>query len=231
MKGRFALIPARGGSKRLPRKNILPFMGKPIIAWTIEAAKITQLFENIIVSTDDNEISAIAQEFGAKVELRDPKLATDESSVSNVCLDFLTRQSQMGHNWCEMTVLYATSPLRDAVDIINTVSLLKNGVCDFALAATKYDLPPHQALKLADDNKAKPMWPDIVAMKASEIGTLVVDNGSTYAVNVPAFLKQKNFYGPGLRVNLMPRNRSQDIDEEIDFRIAEFFALQEKKQP
>ena len=70
MKGRFALIPARGGSKRLPRKNILPFMGKPIIAWTIEAAKITQLFENIIVSTDDNEISAIAQEFGAKVELK-----------------------------------------------------------------------------------------------------------------------------------------------------------------
>ena len=103
--------------------------------------------------------------------------------------------------------------------------------CHFALAATEYDLPPHQALKLTSECDAKPMWPELAPKKASEIGHLVVDNGSTYAVNVASFLKQKNFYGPDLRVNLMPRHRSSDIDEEIDFKIAEFFANQEQNLP
>lgn len=224
MPKRVALIPARGGSKRLPRKNIIPFMGKPIIAWSIVAAVDSKLFDAVVVSTDDDEISVIAKQFGAEVDQRDAYLATDEASVANVCINYLNNQSKQGCNWQELVVLYATAPLRNAEDIINTVSLLNEGVCDFALAATDYDLPPHQALKLTGDHDVTPMWPEIVPMKASEIGHLVVDNGSTYAVNTTAFLKQKNFYGSGLRVNLMPRYRSHDIDEEIDLKLVEFFA-------
>ena len=226
MKGRVAVIPARGGSKRLPRKNILSFLGKPIIGWSIEAAKNSGLFEQIFVSTDDDEIVAISEQFGADIDYRDPNLATDEASVANVCLDFLRKEGSKGKAWREMVVLYATAPMRTAEDIRQTVALLKNEDCKFALAATDYDLPPHQALKLGDNQQVQAMWPEIVAMKASDVGRLVVDNGSTYAVNVDAFLGQKNFYGPGLRVHLMPRHRSHDIDEAIDFKIVEFFAQQ-----
>ena len=231
MTGIVALIPARGGSKRLPRKNILPFLGKPIIAWTIEAADASQLFDAVIVSTDDDEIASIAQQFGAEVYRRNSELSNDEATVSSVCIDYLTDKTEQERNWHEMAVLYATAPLRKAADIVNTVLLLEEGVCNFALAATEYDLPPHQALKLTGKHDVTPMWPDIVPMKSSEIGNLVVDNGSTYVVNVSAFLAQKNFYGPGLRVNVMPRQRSHDIDKEYDFKIAEFFALQGEKKP
>ena len=228
MTRRVAFIPARGGSKRLPLKNIRPFMGKPIIAWSIEAAEKSGLFDAIVVSTDDQEIGRIAADYGAEVEQRRACLATDEASVANVCIDYLLAQSAKGINWLEMVVLYATAPLRRADDIKNTVNLLEDGVCNFALAATEYDLPPHQALKLTNECDATPMWPKLAPMKASDIGHLVVDNGSTYAVNVASFLNQKNFYGTDLRVNLMPRHRSSDIDEEIDFKIAEFFAKQEQ---
>lgn len=228
---RVALIPARGGSKRLPRKNILPFMGKPIIAWTIEAALKTELFDAVVVSTDDNEISAVAKEFGAEVDDRNAELASDTASVAGVCIDYLNKQQAKGLRCDELTVLYATAPLRNAQDIQKTVRLIEDDHCNFALAATEYDLPPHQALKLSGENDVTPMWPEIVPMKASEIGYLVVDNGSTYAVKVDAFLKQGNFYGPDLRVHLMPRQRSHDIDEHIDFKIAEFFAEYDEHNP
>ena len=228
MMQRVALIPARGGSKRLPRKNILPFLGKPIIAWTIEEARKSALFDTVVVSTDDQEIKKVALTYGAEVALRDEHLATDQASVTNVCLDYLENQLANGIEWKQMVVLYATAPLRTSEDIQNTLRLLENKICDFALAATEYALPPHQALKLTSEYNVTPMWPDIVSKKTSEIGQLVVDNGSTYAVNVPAFIKQKTFFGSSLRVNLMPRERSQDIDEDIDFKIAEFFAKQNK---
>lgn len=216
---RIALIPARGGSKRLPRKNILEFMGKPIIAWTIDAAKKSGLFDRVIVSTEDQEIKEIAKQYSAEIDPRSDSLATDTAKISDVCLDFLDR------NICDvLCVLYATAPLRTAEDIQKTVGLITPEHCDFALAATHYDLPPHQALKYEGDGHVSPMWPEIVSARASDVGELVVDNGSTYAVSTSAFLEQKTFYGPNLKVHMMPRQRSQDIDEAIDLDLARFYA-------
>jgi N-acylneuraminate cytidylyltransferase len=121
-------------------------------------------------------------------------------------------------------VLYATAPLRTADDIGATVALLAPEACDFALAVSEYDSPPHQALALNDDHRVTPKWPDLVERRADEIGPLVVDNGSTYAVDVSAFREHQSFYGPGLRGHLMPRERSVDIDTPLDFDLALFFA-------
>ena len=221
---RVALIPARGGSKRLPRKNIMAFRDKPMLAYSVEAALETGLFDRVVVSTEDQEIAEVAQEAGAIVDKRDPELATDTAMVRQVCLDFLDREENAGRAYDQLCVLYATAPMRGAEDISSVVNLLVPGSCDFALAVTEYDMPPHQALKLLPDNWLEPMWPDIVAERADSIGPLRVDNGSTYAVNVAAFREYKSFYGPKLRGHPMPHWQSVDIDTPENFDLALYFA-------
>ena len=215
-----AIIPARGGSKRLPRKNVIEFRGRPIIAYTIEAARASTSFERIVVSTDDDEIAEIARRFGAETDRRPAKLATDQATVAETCLEFLDREQKAGRSWRVMTCLYATAPMRNADDIRATLGLLEPGRCDFAMAVTRYAVAPHQALKLGPDGELAPMWPDLVERRASEMPPFVVDNGSTYVVDVAAFRAHGTFYGPTLRGYEMPHERSIDIDTRDDYELA-----------
>jgi CMP-N-acetylneuraminic acid synthetase len=219
-----ALIPARGGSKRLPRKNLTNFFGRPIIAYTIEAALGSGCFECVVVSTEDAEIAEVAREWGAMVDRRPPALATDVARVVDVCLDFLDRERDAARKWRRMVCLYATAPLRTAADIRATLELLEPDVCAFAMAVTAYDLPPHQALKLGAVGGLTPMWPDLIGRRVSEVPPLRVDNGSTYAVEIEAFRRHRTFYGPGLRGHDMPRARSIDIDTDDDLEMAVWHA-------
>ena len=215
-----AIIPARGGSKRLPRKNVVDFLGRPIIACTIEAAMQSDCFASVVVSTEDDEIAAVAERFGARVDHRSPELATDTTILVDVCTDFLQREAAAGRPWTVMACLYATAPLRNADDIRATMALLEPGQCDFAMAVTSYDHYPYQALKFGSDAALTPMWPDLVTRRASELPTLRAGNGSTYVVNVEAFRRHRSFYGPGLRGHDMPRQRSIDIDTDADLEFA-----------
>lgn len=219
-----AIIPARGGSKRLPRKNVIEFLGRPIIAYTIEAAIASECFARVVVSTEDEEIAAVAQRFGAAVDHRKPELATDAAGVVAVCADFLDREAHLGRDWQIMACLYATAPLRTAEDISATVALLTPGVCEFAMAVTAYDHQPHQALQFGAGGCLTPMWPELVERRASDVPVLRAGNGSTYAVSVPAFRRHRSFYGPRLRGYEMPRHRSVDIDTRDDLELALYFA-------
>ncbi len=221
--GAVAVIPARGGSKRLPRKNILPFRGRPIIAYTIEAAMGSGRFNRVLVSTEDEEIAEAAAGFGAEIDERPEVLARDDAGVVDVCIDLLDREGRAGRRYEVMCCLYATAPLRDANDVRCVIDLLGPG-CDFAMAVTHYDLPPWQALKSTEDGGLEPMWPELVARRSQEIPSLFVDNGSTYGVRVEAFMRRRSFYGPGLRGHLMPRRRSVDIDTAEDMALAEYYA-------
>jgi N-acylneuraminate cytidylyltransferase len=218
-----AVIPARGGSKRLPRKNILDFQGRPIIAWTIDAARESGLFERVLVSTEDAEIADVARRSGAEVAARPAALAGDTVGVVAVCLDLLEREAAAGCAYDIMTCLYATAPLRTAGDIVAVTGLLGPG-CDFAMAVTGYDLPPLQALRRDGDGRLAPMWPEWISLRSQDTPELLVDNGSTYAVSVEAFRRAKTFYGPGLRGHAMPRGRSVDIDTAEDMELAAFYA-------
>ena len=217
-----AIIPARGGSKRLPRKNVIDFLGRPIIAYTIEAAIEAECFDRVVVSTEDDEVAGVAERCGAIVDHRKPELATDAAGVVAVCIDFLEREARAGRDWQVMACLYATAPLRTAGDIRETVALLSPGVCDFAMAVTAFDHQPHQALKFAD-GWLYPMWPELVERRASDLPALRVGNGSTYAVSVPQFLSRRSFYGPRMRGYEMPRHRSVDIDTRDDLELALHF--------
>jgi pseudaminic acid cytidylyltransferase len=221
-----AIIPARGGSKRLPRKNVIPFLGKPIIAYTIEAAQACGMFDAVIVSTEDAEIAAVAQQFGAEVMERPASLATDKATVVEVCLDLLDREEQVGRTYATMCCLYATAPLRNAQDIRDTMNPVTSGVCDFAMAITEYSQPPHQALRLRKSGTLEPMWPELVNLRFEAVGPLYVGCGSTYAVSVSKFRELRTFYGPGLRGHLVPRARSVDIDVQEDLELALYFAKQ-----
>lgn len=219
-----AVIPARGGSKRLPRKNVLPFLGKPMIVHTIEAAFKSGLFDRIVVSSEDEDILHIAGQAGADQERRAQALATDFATVSQVCRDFLGSEQQQGHHYDILCVLYATAPLRTAEDIRAVVNLVSTGKTETALATTTYSQPPNQALKIMDGNLLAPMWPDIADLNSKDMPPLCVDNGSTYAVRIQKFLQTGSFIGPDTRGHLMPACRSVDIDTQEDLVLAEFYA-------
>jgi len=222
--GRIAIIPARGGSKRLPRKNIIDFNGLPMITWTIQAAQKSNCFERIIVSTEDAEIAAIASDAGAEVSNRPHKLATDSTRVVDVCLELLNITEKQGQLYKQFCCLYATAPLRTAEDIRATMDLIEPGKCDFSMAVTTYDVPAYQSLKKNKDGSLSPMWPELINLREDQIGELVVDNGSTYAADVSAFRKCCSFYGSNLRGHLMPRSRSVDINVAEDYELAKYYS-------
>ena len=217
MSQRIALIPARGGSKRLPRKNILDFLGKPMIAYTIEAALDAHCFDAVVVSTEDDEIATIAEQYGATVDQRPKELATDISTVTDVCLEYLQRNSVS-----TLAVLYATAPLRSAEDIKSVVNLLSDD-CDFSMAVSLCERPLHQLLKY-QNGAVSPVFPDWVGKRSDEVGLFCLGNGSTYAVKVDEFVRQKTFYGHLMKAYLMPSSRSVDIDTLEDYDKAIYHA-------
>jgi pseudaminic acid cytidylyltransferase len=218
-----AIIPARGGSQRLHRKNMLDFHGKPIIAYTIEAALQTGLFDRTVVSTEDAEIADISKRYGAEVLIRPLELAADTASVVDVCLHALELEGRRGAFYDILCCLYATAPLRNAVDIRNTVELVRSRECDFAMAVTEYHYPPHQAMIINDSGFMEAMWPYLVNKRWQDVPKMLIDNGSTYVASVPEFIRVKSFRGPKLRGYYMPRNRSVDIDVAEDLELAKYF--------
>ena len=217
------IIPARGGSKRLPKKNVIQFHGKPIIAYSIEAAIQANLFDRIIVSTDDLKIARCARDFGVEIHLRPPELATDTARVVDVCASILEEEGKAGRTYDILCCLYATAPLRTFEDIRNTLRLLEDDNCDSAMAVTNYYFPPHQALKFNRFQNLVPVWPEMVDMKSQMVPNFFVDNGSTYAIEVEVFRQKKSFLGDHLKGYVMPRIRSVDIDNQEDLHIAHIF--------
>lgn len=223
---RLAIIPARGSSKRLPRKNIVDFMGKPMLAWSIECAMETGLFDRIIVSTEDDEIGAIAEQYGAIWDHRPDELARDTDTVASVCSHLLQTELMKGYSYKTMACLYATAPLRNREDIENAVNLIELENADYAMAVTDYFYNPLEAL-IVKENNARLMWQDLASLSRHEQPNLKVDAGSTYAVSVPAFLSNNDFYGPNLKVFEVPANRAIDINDSADLDRALWHASKE----
>lgn len=218
-----AVIPARGGSKRLPRKNIADFFGKPIIAHTIDAARESNLFDRIVVSTDDDEIAKIAEQFGGDVDKRPVSLGTDTATVADVCVELIGRLERSGEGYDTLTVLYATAPLRNAEDIRSTYALLAPGKCDFAMAVSEFRQPVAHAMRKDANGDLSLVFPEYLKLRAAEAGTFVAGNGSTYCVGMDVFKSVRDFYGEKMRGHLMPPERSVDIDTADDLKLAQLF--------
>lgn len=213
-----AVIPARGGSKRLPRKNILNFAGKPLIAWTIEAALKSKHIKRVIVSTDDAEIAEIAIKFGAEVPfLRDARLATDEVSTVDVILDLLSRISG---NYKYIALLQPTSPLRTSRHINESIEELGDNDAIISVVETEHPiewcniLPIDRSMNNFINNSAK-------NKRSQEFPERYRVNGAIYLIKTDKLLKEKTFQiSEGAVAYIMDASSSVDIDKKQDFILA-----------
>ena len=216
-----AIIPARGGSKRLKKKNIIDFHGKPIIFYTINAALKANCFDRIVISTDDEEIFRISSSYHSDVVHRPLELATDQSSVADVCDNFLLSELDKKISYDYLTVLYPTAPMRTSEDIKSVQNkLLKEGYSS-GLAVTAFSLPVHQAMIL-ENGRGKKVFPDIFNQRESEVPKYYVDNGSTYSVKVDNFLENKKLITNNVGLHVMSQDRSIDIDTDYQLELARY---------
>lgn len=208
-----ALIPARGGSKRLPRKNILGIGGMPMLAHPILTARASGLFEHIYVSTEDDEIAEIAQQYGAEVIERPPQIAEDRSTVVQVCLHALETHPDIELMCC----IYATAVLLTPETLVGAHALLGGQPeADFVMGVSEYEHPPVQALKADDNGYLSYMWPEWRGKQSQFHPHLVVSNGTFYWARRSALLEEKTFYGRRLKGAIVPVEQVTDIDTPND---------------
>lgn len=215
-----ALIPARGGSKRLPRKNALPFLGRPLIAWPIQAAITANLFSRVIVSTDDPEIASVAKEYGAEVLVRPAEISTDASTVIDVCLhavDVIRQDTELPEALC---CIYATAALLDVNDLLQSYATLESGGFDSVMGVADYELSPFQALS---QNGAywQLRFPEYRSIQSQYYPELVCSAGMMYWIKTSALIEQKTFYTSKMGVQKIPRARLCDINTVEDFQLVE----------
>ncbi len=215
-----ALIPARGGSRGIPRKNLHPLRGKPLIAWTIEAALRSAAIEKVIVTTDDDEIAEVSRSCGAQVPfLRPAALASDEADSGAVvmhALDFLRRSGE----WpSAVALLQPTSPLRDCGDIDRAAALYDQKAAQ-AVASVRRVEHPVQWLRRIDSDGRLVSYSETDVSRRQDMQVLYELNGAIYLVNADTFERERTFFPPRTFAYVMPPERSIDIDTLFDLRLA-----------
>ena len=224
-----ALIPARGGSKGLPRKNIKPLLGKPLIAWTIEQALNSKYIDRVIVSTDDLEIAEISKKYGAEVPFIRPKeLAQDDTPTIDVVFHTLDYFENKGEKFDIVILLQPTSPLRETSDIDRALEMFINNEDALSLVSVKEnEHPPFWSLKL-ESNFLKPLFEEKLFFKRrQELPQSYMPNGAIFIARVDTLKQYKTFYTPKTIAYIMPPEKSIDIDTKFDFLLVESF-LQKK---
>lgn len=219
-----AIIPARSGSKGLPDKNIRLFCGKPLIAYSIEAAKETGLFDQIHVSTDSEKYAEIATKYGADVPfLRPSFLANDTAGTWDVVKDTLNRYKALGKEFDTVVLLQPTSPLRTAQDIEKAYRLFKEKEADSVVSVCEADHSPLWMNRLPEDFSMKGFLSnELLNAPRQELPTYYRLNGSIYIVSAEFLQKQEDIYSGKCFAYVMQTEVSQDIDNEVDFLTAEF---------
>jgi N-acylneuraminate cytidylyltransferase len=218
-----AIIPARGGSKRIPRKNIREFCGRPMIAWSIKAANESGLFDHVIVSTDDEEIAQIATREGAEVPFRrPPELANDHAGTLPVirhAVNWLTLQgAPVTHACC----IYATAPFLRPADLAKAKTTLDEAELDFVFSITRFSFPIQRALKLGSDHSLSMFWPEHELTRSQDLPPAYHDAGQFYWGTSHAWQTSDRIYSSHCRGLELPAERVQDIDTEEDWAQAEF---------
>ena len=219
-----AVIPARGGSKRLPGKNVRLLAGEPLIAYSIRAALESGVFDLVVVSTDDPAIAAVAVEHGASVPfLRDASLADDHNPVSAATLDAVRRLAADGLRFEAVAQLMANCPLRDAVAVIESLHAFEASPFAAQVSVTSYGwLNPWWALKRAPDGAAEPLFEAELAQRSQDLPPLYCPTGAVWWAEVAALEREGTFHMPRRALFELPWSKAVDIDDEADFELAEF---------
>jgi pseudaminic acid cytidylyltransferase len=219
---RIAVIPARGGSKRIPRKNIKDFCGKPIIAWSIETARSSELFEHIIVSTDDGEIAEVARKYGAEVPFMRPVELSDDYVATGEVIAHAAKWA-LEQNWNVSTVccIYATAPFIQVCDLKHGLQLLEAGEWDYSFSVTDFEAPVFRSFRINEDGRIDVLFPERFMARSQDLPVVLHDAGQFYWGRIAAWIEGKIACSRDSVTVFMPRWRVQDIDSPEDWLRAE----------
>lgn len=220
---RIAIIPARGGSQRIPRKNIKDFAGKPMLAHSIEVAQKSGVFDRIIVSTDDDEIAQVALEYGAEVPfLRPSELADAHTGTTEVVRHVIEELGQSGQVPTYVCLIYATAPLLLADDLQQSFQLLIESKARYVFSAASFGFPIQRAFFKDKQGGVEMFHPEHRGTRSQDLVEAYHDAGQFYWGLANSFIEREVIFAPHSRMYLLPRHRVQDIDTPEDWRRAEY---------
>lgn len=222
MVNNIAIIPARGGSKRVPKKNILDFDGKPMIAWTIEAAINSSIFSKVLVSTDCEEIAEISKNFGAEVPFLRRSFSDDITPVSVATCDALKQAEEYWNEEFDCVIqLMANCPLRNSSDIANSMNAFIQNKRDFQISCFKFGwMNPWWAFKFNDSGEHELMFPDAQFQRSQDLDDLFCPTGSIWIANAKKLKDSKTFYGNNYKFEEINWISAVDIDDYDDLNFA-----------
>jgi N-acylneuraminate cytidylyltransferase len=214
-----AIITARGGSKRIPKKNIKEFCGKPIIAYSIEAALASGAFDEVMVSTDSEEIKAVAEQYGAKVPfMRSEATSGDFATTADVIEEVLNTYKDMGKVFDSFACIYPTAPFVTGEKLSEAAKMLDGA--DAVLSVVKFSFPPQRAFVIRDGN-VEYQYPQYERSRSQDLEPIYHDCGQFYMCRVEPFLEKHSLILPKTRPYILPEEDVQDIDTMSDWEIAE----------
>ena len=215
------IIPARGGSKRIPRKNIKPFMGKPIIAYSIEAALASGLFDEVMVSTDDEEMARVARQYGAKVPfMRSSETANDYATTVDVLTEVIRTYEQRGCSFHTICCLYATAPFVTAERLREASAQLSDTI-DACFTMVEYSYPIQRSLRVNKEGLVEMTYPEHLKSRSQDLEKIYHDAGQFYFVKTDALLTEKTVWCKRTAPLVLPELEVQDLDTETDWQLAE----------
>jgi pseudaminic acid cytidylyltransferase len=216
-----AIIPARGGSKRIPRKNIRDFCGKPIIAYSIETALQSGCFEEVMVSTDDEEIAEIARKYGALIPfMRSKKTANDHAGLGDVIIEVLKKYNECQKQFHAACCILPTAPLIQSSDIINAYKIFEEKKFDTVFPIVRFSYPILRALK-EESGKVSMIWPEYYSYRSQDLTPAFHDSGQFYWLRPEVFIYKNKLFSDNSGCIEIPESRVQDIDTEEDWKICE----------
>lgn len=222
---RIAVIPARGGSHRIPRKNIRLFHGKPIMAWSIEAARRSALFDHVIVTTDDDEIAAVATQWGAEAPFRRPAALADDHAGTTEVVGHAVRWA-IEQDWplAAVCCIYATAPFLRAEDLEQGLRALESGAWAYAFSATDHAASILRSFKQRKDGGVEMYFPEHFLTRSQDLPYALHDAAQFYWGRPEAWMEGKTLFARHSIPVIVPRWRVQDIDNEEDWQRAELLA-------
>lgn len=216
-----AIITARGGSKRIPRKNIKPFLGRPILEYSIEAALQADMFHEVMVSTDDGEIAQVAKKAGAKVPfLRSEGTSNDFATTADVVAEVIESYGRTGMMFDRACCIYPTAPFVTADAIRTAMTLLEQEKADCVIPVVKFSFPPQRCV-IIKDGRLTPKWPENMPKRSQDLEPYYHDCGQFYCLNVESFKRQKAIWMENAVPFIQDEKCVQDIDTPEDWAIAE----------
>lgn len=217
-----AIITARGGSKRIPRKNIKEFCGKPIIAYSIEAALNSKLFDEVMVSTDDEEIAEIAREYGAAVPfMRSEATSNDFATTADVLLEVLSEYKKIGKEFDYHCCLYPTAPFVTAEKLREAMSLIMSNDADCVAPYAQFSVPPQWRAEIDDNGYVTFEEPDLLVVRSQDLPSMYYDPGQFYLYNTKNYVANNGRITNKMSAIKVSEMEVQDIDNIDDWKMAE----------